>query len=117
MSTALPGIPIELDRERTLIISLNALIQFKAMTGIDLVNSGKGVDFSVEQLRTFLWLALKHEDADLTEEAVGEMIRLDNLNYVTGKLAEAQGNSMPVPDPDDDEAEGDEGNAEVPSTM
>lgn len=83
-------VKINLDKERTIKFNLNALITAEKITGKKLSELGDSKDsFDLEFLRGMLFAGLSHEDKDLTVEAVGEMIDMDNLEDVTNKLGEA----------------------------
>lgn len=86
-------VQIELDKPRTLKLTLNAMIRFEKDTGKSFFQANK--DMSIEELRKVFWLCLLHEDPDLTEDQVGEMIHLGNLQYVSEKLFSLVGESMP----------------------
>jgi hypothetical protein len=80
-------IPIELDKPRTLRYDWNALAEFEDRTGVPITEIGKKV--SIKTLRALLFCGLKHEDPTLTEEAVGAMIGMDDIQTIQSKLMEA----------------------------
>ncbi|GAB6153737.1 hypothetical protein JCM17380_24870 [Desulfosporosinus burensis] len=83
-------VAIELDKVRHLKFNLNALITAEQITGkklSELSQSGEGFDLAF--LRAMLYAGLKWEDKELTLEDVGDLIDMENLEAVTGKLGEA----------------------------
>jgi len=87
------NIKIELDKERTMRLDFNALIDFEEKAGVRIDQVGE--DFSLRQMRAFLWAALRHEDPDLTEEDVGAMLHLGNVEYVSEKITEVMQKHTP----------------------
>lgn len=81
---------INLDKERHLKYNLNALITAEKITGKKLAELGgeKG-SFDLEFLRAMLYAGLIWEDKELTLEDVGDLIDMENLEYVTDRLGEA----------------------------
>ena len=75
------GIPIVLDKERHLRMTLNAMIQFEELTGKEFTKL-KLSEMTIKDMRILLWLCLLWEDPALTEEEVGAMIGLDNMAAV-----------------------------------
>lgn len=78
------GIEVELDKKRTIRYTLNSLIDLEERFGsITEVYEVLGENISMKDLRFLLYVGLKHEDKELTEEEVGELITFqDILNYV-----------------------------------
>jgi hypothetical protein len=87
------GIPILLDRERHLRMTLNAMIQFEELTGKEFTKL-KLSEMTIKDMRVLLWLCLLWEDSALTEEEVGAMIGLDNMAAVFDAVAQ-----LTVPNP------------------
>ena len=111
MGKLAPNITINLDRERKLSLTLNSMIAFKKKTGKDLTQifTSSGAEFDLEQLRTVLFAGLIAEDSTLTEEQVGDMIHIGNLEEVTEAITELMTGSMPESKPaEESEAEGTE---------
>jgi len=96
MSTV-PSVKIELDRERELRFDFNAFIDFEDVTGKALAEIGQTP--SIRELRALVWAAL--QDDGLTEEDVGAMLHMGNVEYISEKIQEALEKHTP---------EGDEGN-------
>jgi hypothetical protein len=82
-------VKISLDRERTLKFTLNTLVDVEERLGHSLSELGDKI--SIKTMRTLLHAGLKHEDKELTEEAVGELISLDNIGEVQKALTAALG--------------------------
>lgn len=80
---------IELDKERHFRLDLNAFCtleeSYEDVFGI-LENAEKG---SLRALRAVLWAGLVHEDAELTEKRVGQMINPGNMAGVSSLITEA----------------------------
>jgi hypothetical protein len=76
---------INLDKERHLRITLNAMIEFEKRTGKDMTNL-KVSEMTISDIRLLLWQCLLWEDPTLTEEQVGSMIGLDNMRDVMNAL-------------------------------
>lgn len=97
-STPLPGagVPLKLDRERTLRLDFNAFCALKKATG---ENPFKGAFWSdmgdPMRVRVTLWAALLHEDKTLTEEQVGDMIPVARLGEIVVAIGEAVSAAMP----------------------
>lgn len=108
--------PIELDKERHLLFSLNAIDEMQDRFGgfdrLDVVLAGKD---SIKNLRWLLTLLLnegKEEgDAELTEKEVGRLIHTGNFTEVKSAIFKAfsMGNSgtdtPPAADPDEEDEE------------
>ena len=89
-------IPIELDKPRTLLFDLNAFAELEERFGsmdkaFDAMQKG-----SLKAARTLLWAGLLHEDAKLTERAVGSMVTLGNLEVLMESITQALMNAMPA---------------------
>ena len=87
-------IEIKLDRTRHLIFDFKALRiaekQIFADWGVKVsVIKVLGPDITVTDLTTLLWAALLHEDANLTINHVGELLHLQNIEYIAKKVEEA----------------------------
>lgn len=83
-------VKVMLDKERTLKYTLNALAEVEDK-GIDLTQLDGKV--SIKTLRTLLHAGLIHEDPELTEIELGNMITFDNIQPVQEALAAAMGGS------------------------
>ncbi|MBC9786294.1 hypothetical protein H1S01_17690 [Heliobacterium chlorum] len=81
-------VDIVLDKPRKLRYTLNALAEIEDKLGVS-VTELNGANLGMKAIRTFLWAGLAHEDEDLTEREVGEMVDFDNFAHVQEKIAEA----------------------------
>lgn len=77
-----------LDKERTLKFTFNSLVLFEDITGKSMTELGKGT-MKMRDIRTLLFVGLYHEDKTLNEDYVGELIELDKMNDIVGKIEEA----------------------------
>jgi hypothetical protein len=84
-------VKIQLDKERTLKFTLNSLV-YAEEQGLDLQGmNGKDAKLKLKDLRVLLVAGLMHEDKELTEESVGEMIDIQNLKPISEALNKAFG--------------------------
>ena len=89
------GITIVADKTRMLRFSINAMIEYKQTRKEDIVQSlgrlENELDF--ELIRYLFYLGLKHEDKELTEEKVGDVLDIlleeNGIEYVANILGEA----------------------------
>ena len=81
-------VSIELDKKRTLRYTLNALAEIEDVLGVPLSQMSE-LEMGVKTVRTMLWAGLLHEDENLTEKAVGNMVDFGNLEYIQTKVSEA----------------------------
>lgn len=98
------GIPILLDKERHLRMTLNAMIQFEELTGKEFTKL-KLSEMTIKDMRILLWLCLLWEDPELTEEQAGAMIGLDNMADVFNAVARLT-EANPTPGPASHESSG-----------
>lgn len=75
-----------LDKERELKYDLNALELVEELTGQSLDKATQNL--TMKTLKVLLYSGLVHEDKELTMEAVGSLVNMDNLKDVSGALAE-----------------------------
>ena len=95
---AIKKVTVDLDRERTVIFNLNAMVDFEEATGQSLLKGKIEVsEMSVKSLRALLWACLHQDDKDLTPQRVGEIISAENLDVISSALSRAFGASMPEP--------------------
>lgn len=91
-----PGVKVTLDKERTLLLNLNAMVSFEEVTGVSLMKGTfKSSNMTPKDLRAMLWACLVHEDDTLTLEQVGSLVTVGNLMEITAKLNEAFEVAMP----------------------
>lgn len=96
MPKQISSLKVMLDRERILLLDLNAMVAFEDKTGKSMINSRTwDNDLTARDIRALLWACLIHEDENLTLEEVGKMIRSDNMDVITQALFEAWGMAMP----------------------
>jgi hypothetical protein len=85
-------ITFEADKQRHLKFGMNGLIQLEKELGRPLTALSTE-QFSLEDLRTMLYVGLKWEDKKLTQDAVGdimdEAIENHGMEYLSAKLGEA----------------------------
>lgn len=80
-------VAITLDRERNLRFDINAMCDFEDLRG----RSAPEVLASptISDLRAMLFVALRHEDEELTQKRVGELMTEFGLDGIKEKLLEA----------------------------
>lgn len=81
-------VAVELDKVRELRFTLNSLAEIEDRLGVPLSKMSE-VELGIKSIRTMLWAGLIHEDAELTETEVGNMVDFTNLEYAQEKVAEA----------------------------
>lgn len=91
-------VKIALDKERSLKLTLNAMVKFEEATGKSLLKEADLSKMTASDLRALLWSCLLHDDKALTLEQVGDMIDLSNLNYVAECLGKAWTAALPKGD-------------------
>jgi len=82
-------------------LNLNAMINFEEVTGKELMNIKEGDTFNLKEIRALLWAGLHEEDNKLTLEAVGKLMRPDNMQDISNKIMEAYDNAMPEAEGED----------------
>lgn len=81
--------------ERTICFTLNAMAELEDKYG-SVDEAFKQLDNnSVKALRFILWAGLMHEDPDLTEQQVGNLIDIQYMQELMSSLGEAFDNDMP----------------------
>lgn len=105
MSVPKTKVSLRLDRERTLLLNLNALCKAEEVTGMNLI-VGEVIFTSLRVMRALLWAGLLHEDPTLTIEEAGDLIEdaegedgVHGVEYVLLKVVEAFGAGQPDPEP------------------
>lgn len=83
---------IKADKERNLKFGINALIDMEEIVGRPLEELQNGA--SIKDLRTMLYVGLKWEDKQLTQESTGDIMdaAVDNMGFEA--LSEALGKAM-----------------------
>lgn len=87
-------VSVELDKERNIRFTMNALAEIEDALGVPLSEMEK-VAMTMKNIRTILWAGLIHEDDSLTVEQVGNMVDLGNIKEVQEKVAEAFAMAQP----------------------
>ena len=85
---------IKLDKERTIKYNLNSLIGLEEDLGITVDKIGE-VPFSMKNIRSFLFYGLIHEDKEITQEQIGELVSLENLPEIQAKIVDAFNQANP----------------------
>ena len=84
-----PEVPIVLDKERHLLMDLNAMVSFEEATGKNIMQGIEPDSMTAGDLRALLWACLLHEDGTLKIEDVGKMIHTGNMGELSEKIAQA----------------------------
>ena len=92
---------VELDRERRLIVDLNAMVAFAELRGkeiweCDLANPNSS------DLRAILWCALLRDDPQITLEVAGQLLTTQNMQDLTNQLMRTVVASLPTKEQADD---------------
>lgn len=106
MSLPRVKVPLRLDRDRTLVLSFNALCRAEEVTGCNFL-MGEVTFSSIRVLRALVWAGLQHEDPTLTLEEVGDMIEEAGADDVSRAIITAYAKAMPdaTEAEDDDDAD------------
>ena len=86
MGKAAPKAKITLDKERTMIMDLNALEAFEDATGKRVQDIGENP--GVKDLKYLVWSCLIHEDEKLKPSDVGKWIHPNNMEKVAAKISD-----------------------------
>lgn len=105
LDKAKPEIPIILDKQRHLLLDLNAMVAFEEVTGKNMMQGLDAAKMTAKDFRAFLWASLLHDDKSLTLQDVGAMIHTGNMEDITNRLLEAWNVSMPEEESGDPLAE------------
>lgn len=100
-------IPLRLDRDRTIILSFNALCRAEEVTGVNFL-MGEVTFSSVRIMRALVWAGLLHEDPILTLEQVGDMIEEAGADKISGLIISAYVAAMPEVKDDGEEGDDDD---------
>ena len=102
---------VTLDRERTIVISFNALCDAEEVLGVSLLSGSVDLS-SLRAIRAVLWAGLRHEDRSLTLEDVGAMIAAAPGGMIGAMEAVGEALNKALPDmPQTGDAASAEGNA------
>ena len=77
------NVTITLDKERTLRLTLKGMLEFEKITGKNLLKGFSVKDLSLNDNAALIFACLIHEDAELTYDAVINMVDISNLSAVT----------------------------------
>src|SRR5687767_7873767 len=104
-----PPVPILLDKERTLRMDFAAMDAFEEETSLSAWSADAWASPSPRIVSALIWAALLHEDPDLGLADVRRMpgMEMSNMAYLTDRLGELWGATMPDEDEATPEAEGD----------
>ena len=91
-------VTIELDRKRTLRLTLKGMIAFEKRTGKSLLKDIKFGEFSMEDTAAIILACLIHEDDALTFDDVANMIDLNNITPIMDAVTKCLIQSMPPPE-------------------
>ena len=78
-------VSITLDRERQLKLDLNAMSEFEELTGKSLFTIGDGLG-QARYIRAMLYACMKSAKEEITLDEVGELIDMDNFEYLHSRL-------------------------------
>lgn len=81
-----PKTKILLDKERTLLLDLNAMVEFEDATGKSLLSATSMSKMGMKEIRALLWACLIHEDEKLTLKQVGAMVHSSNLEEISASI-------------------------------
>lgn len=89
------GVLINIDKERRLVFDLNAFCELEDKYGTIEKAMNEMQKGSIKAIRYMLYLGLLNEDETLTENKVGKLITVDNLQEVMQSLTVAMAVSSP----------------------
>lgn len=92
-------VPIVLDRPRTLVMDFEAMARFEDETGVSAW--GRDAWTGTRHLPALIWAACLHEDPDLTLATVRswrEILHIANIGYLSERLGDLWGATMPDAD-------------------
>jgi len=89
------GIPVTLDKERHLKLTLYGARKLKQAVGIDLLKGFSLADLGVEEMAAFLWACLVWEDDTLTIDSVSKMVDAGEMVAIQTQIAQAVNQSLP----------------------
>lgn len=89
------GTKVMLDRERVISFDFNALVEIEEKYGSIEEGFGTLENPKMKDIRYLLYLTLKSDDENLTEEKTGKLIDLKNIDRVVDALSDSLGESLP----------------------
>lgn len=93
-------VPIALDKPRSMVMDFAAMEAFEGVTGLSAWGR-EAWDGNPRHVAALIWAACLHEDPDLSLDALKRMpcMTLANMAYLTERLGELWGETMPDADP------------------
>ncbi len=89
--------------ERSIKFTLNALAELEDKFGsVQAAFDKLEKENSIKALRAILWSGLIHEDPNLTEQEVGNLIDINYMQELMGNIGEAFDEDLPEPEPGDE---------------
>lgn len=85
-------VDIELDKKRRLKFNMNALSELEDAMGKPVTQLN---NVGMKELRALLWAGLIHENPNLTLQDAGNLIELENIEYIGEKVTEAMTLAFP----------------------
>lgn len=98
----IPAVKIMLDKERTLLFDLNALVEYEEVTGKSLISGVNLSNLKMKDIRALLYAGLVHEDEKITLKQVGKLLHFGNLEGISALLEIAFAEAMPEKKEDND---------------
>lgn len=90
------SVTITLDKERHLKYTLNSFAEMEEKYG-SVETALKEVEANkLTAIRFMIWAGLIHEDENLTEKQVGNIIGMDDMQVLAEKLTQAMASDLPV---------------------
>ena len=89
MDKTTPEIKINLDKERALLLDLNAMRAYQQKTGKNLLKADSFETDNPDHIQAALWACLLHEDKTLTYEYAGSLVNPNNLVEVVKTILQA----------------------------
>jgi hypothetical protein len=94
-----PAVTIVLDKERHLLMDMNAMVSYEEATGKNILDPATIASFAknptTKDIRALLWACLLHEDEMLTIKQVGKWVTPDRIKGITALIGQAFDNAMP----------------------
>jgi len=118
------SVKVTLDRERSMLVDWNAMYKIEeAITQrrggpwVSMQSLGDISKLAIADMRSVVWGSLLYEDPAITEDLVGRVVHMGNMEYVCERLAIAMGGGEEgeekLPDP---ATAGDNGKPSLPVT-
>jgi hypothetical protein len=98
VSKLVKPIKVKLDKERNLLLDMNAMSDFEDLTGKSFLKGFDLNNLKIKDVRALLWAGLHQEDKTLTPEAVGAMLGVSNIKDVMQAIYKAIASAVPETD-------------------